>query len=185
MRFTNWSPVVIRLGEKLSGNQSPQSQNSSPLQGGPAPAPSPNKPASNASEQETPGNSALPNSSAQNSSQTQVSEIPQAKDSADHSTYSQGPHLAQGRSTQATSLWSAVGAGSSAAEVDLAQLYLKGDGVPRNCEQARILLRAAAKGGSREARRQLQKLRLTGAGSLAANLCKGNLRRQACESENA
>lgn len=165
--FAKFRPLIgnslIRLGEKLSGHQGPQSQNNSPSQGAvPAPAPAPNKQASDASQQETAGNFALPNSSAQNSSQTPVSEIPQAKESADHSTYSRDPHLAQGRSTQAASLWSAVGAGSSAAEVDLAQLYLKGDGVPRNCEQARILLRAAAKGGSREARRQLQKLRSYG-----------------------
>jgi TPR repeat protein len=50
----------------------------------------------------------------------------------------------------------------SSAEVDLARLYLRGEGVPRNCEQAKVLLRAAAKGGSGEARQQLKKLRARG-----------------------
>jgi TPR repeat protein len=67
-------------------------------------------------------------------------------------------HLKKGRSDPARQLWSALAAGDSSAELALAlaQLYLTGDGVPRNCEQARILLRAAAKNGNSEA---LQKLR--------------------------
>jgi len=55
-------------------------------------------------------------------------------------------------------LWTAVEAGDSNAEVSLAQLYLKGDGVPRNCEQARVLLRAASKKGNAEALQQYRKL---------------------------
>jgi len=50
-------------------------------------------------------------------------------------------------------------AGDSSAEFALAQLYLKGDGVPRNCEQARVLLRAAAKNGNSEALQQLRNLK--------------------------
>ncbi len=48
-------------------------------------------------------------------------------------------------------LWSAVGQGNTAAEVTLAKLYLIGGGVPKNCDQARVLLRAAAKKGNGEA----------------------------------
>jgi PilZ domain len=40
-------------------------------------------------------------------------------------------------------LWSAVQKGSSDAEVDLAELYLRGNAVQKNCEQARVLLTAA------------------------------------------
>jgi len=67
-------------------------------------------------------------------------------------------HSRGGRSALARRLWSAVGAGDTSAEVALAQLYLTGDGVPRSCEQARVLLKAASKNGNMEAQRQLRKL---------------------------
>src|SRR4029077_1054601 len=37
-------------------------------------------------------------------------------------------------------LWAAVGNGNSTAEVLLADLYLRGDGVAKSCEQGRVLL---------------------------------------------
>lgn len=43
-------------------------------------------------------------------------------------------------------LWSAIGKGNADAELQLADLYLRGEDVPRNCEQARILIRAAHNG---------------------------------------
>jgi hypothetical protein len=42
-------------------------------------------------------------------------------------------------------LWSAIEKGSTAAEVELADLYLSGDGLRKNCEQARVLFTAASK----------------------------------------
>jgi len=41
-------------------------------------------------------------------------------------------------------LWADVQAGSSNAAVDLAELYIKGQGVARNCQQARVLLLMAS-----------------------------------------
>lgn len=41
-------------------------------------------------------------------------------------------------------LWGEVQAGNSNAAVELAELYIKGDGVPRNCQQARVLLLTAS-----------------------------------------
>ena len=41
-------------------------------------------------------------------------------------------------------LWGEVQAGNSKAAVELAELYIKGDGVPRNCQQARVLLLTAS-----------------------------------------
>jgi hypothetical protein len=55
-------------------------------------------------------------------------------------------------------LWSAVGQGNTAAEVTLAKLYLIGGGVPKNCDQARVLLRAAAKKGNTEAITKLSEI---------------------------
>ncbi|PYU22883.1 MAG: hypothetical protein DMG30_13540 [Acidobacteria bacterium] len=54
-------------------------------------------------------------------------------------------------------LWSAVEKGSSAAEMDLADLYLHGDGVARNCDQARVLLSAASRKGNVEAMHDLNR----------------------------
>jgi hypothetical protein len=55
-------------------------------------------------------------------------------------------------------LWSAVGQGNTAAEVTLAKLYLIGGGVAKNCDQARVLLRAAAKKGNSEAIAKLSQI---------------------------
>lgn len=41
-------------------------------------------------------------------------------------------------------LWTEVQAGNSKAAVELAELYIKGNGVPRNCQQARVLLLVAS-----------------------------------------
>jgi len=60
-------------------------------------------------------------------------------------------------------LWEAVGKGSSDAEVELAYLYLRGEGaVPKNCEQARILLKAAQKNHNPEADELMGRLRAYG-----------------------
>ena len=53
------------------------------------------------------------------------------------------------------SLWDAVQAGSVSAEVSLADRFARGDGVARNCDQARVLLRAAANKGNKDARLKL------------------------------
>ena len=48
-------------------------------------------------------------------------------------------------------LWKAVKRGSVSAEVALAKLYLEGEAVPHNCEQAQMLLLAASRKGSKAA----------------------------------
>jgi hypothetical protein len=55
-------------------------------------------------------------------------------------------------------LWTSVKKGHVPAEVALADLYRRGDGVERNCDQARILLVAASKKGSTEARQLLEQI---------------------------
>lgn len=72
------------------------------------------------------------------------------------------PHSRAGRSAFARQLWSAMGEGDSSAEVPLAELYLKGDGVPKNCQQAAVLLRAASKNGNVQALEKLKKLSKNG-----------------------
>jgi len=55
-------------------------------------------------------------------------------------------------------LWLAVGKQNTEATELLADLYLKGDGVPKNCEQGRALLNAAAHRGAKQAAAQLTHL---------------------------
>jgi hypothetical protein len=59
-------------------------------------------------------------------------------------------------------LWVAVEKGNSSAEVVLANLYWKGQGVARNCDQTRILLSAATRKGNAEAKKQLEQLNREG-----------------------
>jgi hypothetical protein len=60
------------------------------------------------------------------------------------------------------SLWEGVKGGSISAEISLADRFSRGRGVAKNCEQARILLRAASNKGSREARLRLYQLQSGG-----------------------
>jgi hypothetical protein len=61
-------------------------------------------------------------------------------------------------SESVASLWEDVKAGSISAETSLAERFVRGRGVAQNCEQARVLLRAAGNRGSREARLRLYQL---------------------------
>jgi hypothetical protein len=59
-------------------------------------------------------------------------------------------------------LWKAVGKGNLAATMALSDLYLRGDGVPKSCDQARLLLDAAARKGGKAAAAQLRNLQAFG-----------------------
>lgn len=59
-------------------------------------------------------------------------------------------------------LWTAVQAGNAKAAVQLADLYLRGDGVPLNCNQARVLLLVASEKSNTEAIRKLRELDKSG-----------------------
>ena len=61
-----------------------------------------------------------------------------------------------------SSLWTSVENGDTGAEVTLASRYVRGDGVPQSCAQARVLLEAAMKRGSLEAKQKLNELALAG-----------------------
>jgi hypothetical protein len=55
-------------------------------------------------------------------------------------------------------LWAAVEKGNVTAEITLADLYARGDGVTKSCEQARVLLRTAARKSSSEASQDLSQI---------------------------
>ncbi len=55
-------------------------------------------------------------------------------------------------------LWAAMEAGNTGAAVDLAELYIKGEGVARNCQQARVLLLMASEKRNTAAIKRLHEL---------------------------
>ena len=158
--------ALIRLGEKLKGNSEAQNAGptSSPLRSPnqvlsdsppqaqlnteSLPVKPPEKLVTPAPKQETGGISNPPET--QYSNRGQIAE-PFARGRS-------GSH----RSALAQQLWSNIGAGDVSAEIALAQLYLAGDGVPRSCEQARVLLKAASTSGDKSAKRQLHDLKKRG-----------------------
>jgi len=60
------------------------------------------------------------------------------------------------------SLWGAVQSGSISAEVSLAERFARGQGVNKNCDQAKVLMKAAADRGNREARLRLYEMETAG-----------------------
>ncbi len=66
------------------------------------------------------------------------------------------------RAEAAQWLWKAVAKRNLEATVELSDLYLRGDGVAKNCDQGRVLLDAAATRGSKEAGIRLQHLQAFG-----------------------
>ena len=77
---------------------------------------------------------------------------PSAEDSVARNTRNLSP------AEEVRALWQEVGKGNTSAEVTLAKLYLIGGGVTKNCDQARVLLRAAAKKGNSEAITKLSQI---------------------------
>jgi zinc ribbon protein len=59
-------------------------------------------------------------------------------------------------------LWKAVGKGNPAATIVLSDLYLRGEGVPKSCDQARLLLDAASRKGVKAAADRLRDLQAFG-----------------------
>ena len=155
--------TLVRIGEKLKGNHDPQFDASSSK---PAQISSPSSVTPSSVANPTPGTSAkqaLDQSDQVASAQTAQRAVNSADfPLVDRQNSPKSVALARARKSRsalARQLWSALDAGDSSAEVPLAQLYLTGDGVPRSCDQARVLLSAASKKGSIEALRQLQQLK--------------------------
>ncbi|PYT91440.1 MAG: hypothetical protein DMG41_01740 [Acidobacteria bacterium] len=88
-------------------------------------------------------------------SQAAVAPAPAASKAHSSSGQVQHPKKVSATSQQ---LWSALQAGNMRAAVALADLYTRGEGVPANCEQARILLLVASEKNNAEASKKLQEL---------------------------
>jgi PilZ domain-containing protein len=74
-----------------------------------------------------------------------VARIPKPPAGAPAQSQPSGPSAGGKKlSMNPTQLWGAVQAGNSTAALQLAEMYIKGDGVPQNCQQARVLLLVAS-----------------------------------------
>jgi hypothetical protein len=69
-----------------------------------------------------------------------------------------GPGTARDSKEAAAWLWKAVSKKNLAAALLLSDLYVRGDGVPKSCDQARLLLNAAARKGEDAAAERLRNL---------------------------
>ena len=88
--------------------------------------------------------------------------------SADAFSRSTGNNV-QKKSATPERLWAAVQVGDTTAAVTLAERYLRGDGVPANCLQARVLLLVASEKKNAEAIKKLNELDKTGCPSSMPN----------------
>lgn len=76
--------------------------------------------------------------------------------------YLQGKGTTPDPAAAARWLWKSVGKENPHAALELAELYSRGDGVSKSCEQARILLGVAARKGVSEAGQRLRNLEING-----------------------
>jgi TPR repeat protein len=85
-----------------------------------------------------------------------------AEELAQAEGYLTGKYGSRNSSEAARYLWKAVSKENPTAILLLSDLYLAGDGVPKSCDQARLLLRAAARKNVAAAAHKLRELQQTG-----------------------
>lgn len=173
---------LIWLGERMGGGVEGVSRNSVPDQGRSSdPTAVPVTPSSPPQNGLTSGQQAIPEQPAveptpQPATGSQPSHsfsanpslgAPASSQEPGQSEYSQAVQLLRTNSGVGTAeavqlLWISVEKGNPNAEIALADLYWHGKGVPKNCDQTRILLAAAARKANPEAHRRLQQFQQEG-----------------------
>jgi hypothetical protein len=175
--------VLIRLGQSLAGEER---KPATPQQAVPTPQnPQPNvaQPSDKPASAQPEPSSAAAQTLASNANSTNVSpstsptangvqhieDLPPPTDGGSgEKEFQQARNILKGNHRQrdfslaVRLLWTGVRKGNVPAEVTLADLYARGDGVARSCEQARVLLEAAVQKGSPEARRRFALLKQQG-----------------------
>lgn len=147
----NVGESLIAIGEKISGDSRSSEvanvapQNSTQDSSDSAPNVTPQEPAHSQPPQRSPQDF-----------------TPQTQPSARDSTRDAASGKPKAPPRDISSLWIAVQNGDAAAELVLANRYIAGDGVVKNCDQARVLLEAAAKRGNSAAAKRLAELPSTG-----------------------
>ena len=157
---------LIRLGKKLVQINQPLPPSPDATPELPASPVQDDRPVASASNTEISPSEALENSALPSTVESLPENSPAANaHAAERPDPPQTPRHAIGARSSATTsqqLWKAVAEGNTTAEIALARLYLTGNGVPKSCEQARVLLSAASKKGNAEAMRQYRGLLTTG-----------------------
>ncbi|SRR5579871_62712 len=162
--------TLIRAGQMLVGEEvkppaerpSPAPTSTAPEDDSYPPVATPLKPANSQPQPATPANSTPGNSI------RPVPDLPKTGAGNGQKEFEQARNILKGNHRQrdlplaVSLLWTGVEKGYVSAEVTLADLYARGDGVEKSCAQARVLLEAAIRKGSPEARRRLEALRRQG-----------------------
>jgi hypothetical protein len=174
--------TLIRLGQQLASEQQPRPSTAQPTSE-PATTTATNEPAPSI----LPENATSPAPSHANASAVQtpietaqsaptpsfpiqkLESLPAPEDDGSgQKEFEQAKNILKGNRRQSeipaavALLWAGVRKGFVPAEVALADLYARGDGVEQSCAQARVLLQAAAQKGSAEGRRKLDLLKQQG-----------------------
>ena len=129
-----------------------------------SPAPIEERPRENSRQNQTAtGRAASPHATIAANSSAPTGEQSGAQDFATAQKYLSGaPGAARDSREASLWLWKAVSKGNLAATVALSDLYLRGDGVPKSCDQGRLLLDAAARKGGKGAAERLRNLQAFG-----------------------
>ena len=144
-----------------------------------APAPAPSTPQSPAAEPtQTQAESSVPTTQAPNRKKASPRIVSVAEDpstapatelggeqeyaTAEKYLNTRNPGAPRDNREAAEWLWKSVAKGNLAATMTLSDLYLRGDGIPQNCDQARLLLHAAARKGKAAAGERLRNLQAFG-----------------------
>ncbi len=147
-------PPAANKAAAASKNPPPASQEQSPVPQEQAPAPESTNTATgreNTAQAEAPPeerSATFPSGAAVDTGQQELATAQQY--------LTDGPARNSGEA--AVWLWKAVAKGNVAATVTLSDLYLRGDGVSKSCDQARLLLDAAARKGDKGAAERLRHL---------------------------
>lgn len=163
-------PVVVRREAPPASASVSQPQPRVPEQPEPsaqAPQPTPPEPAREPPVVEatgpTPENGNQPPVKARLSSPTPTADSPaDTEELLIAQRYLEGSLGSRNTTEAAKWLWKAVGKQNTTATLLLADLYARGDGVPKSCNQARLLLVAATRKGSPEAAEKLRRLERNG-----------------------
>jgi hypothetical protein len=115
---------------------------------------------SDATSSEKPAAMSVGDTTNENGAESKQASNEQSRRPADASSGPAKRSVAQivGAGEDVPALWTSVENGDTHAEVALAGRYVRGDGVPQSCAQARVLLEAAVKRGSSEAKQKLDDL---------------------------
>ena len=122
----------------------------------------PNSSATNSTKSQTAAQAAATKAKAERQDQGSTDDTAAAKSAGSGADELNKAKNASDSVAEAAWLWKSTAKGNPDAPVMLADMYMKGDGVPRSCEQAVVLLKTAAAKENARARNRLASMYATG-----------------------